>query len=204
MRMLRLGLFLAGSLLASQARSEEPTYENFGERFIVQYCASCHHSSRPEDDRHGAPLDVNFDNLEMIRNWIFEIYDVATGDEPTMPPSNGIWDWDRELLEEWILSEMAGQGIENLPPQEGLRDPMRGSQWYERMNMIVSKPRDFEDNERNIHILGLAKFTGKQNVLEEEVNIRRETDGTVYMTSHKQRKDGVRANPFVELVFDPE
>lgn len=43
------------------------TYDNFGEDFFLNYCTSCHSSSVPEAERHGAPLLINLDTPEDIQ-----------------------------------------------------------------------------------------------------------------------------------------
>ncbi len=39
------------------------TYNNFGERFMADYCLQCHLSTLPRSQRNGAPLFHDFDSL---------------------------------------------------------------------------------------------------------------------------------------------
>lgn len=199
-RLIVAALFL--SVTAPGSMAEKPTYENFGEIFITQYCTSCHHSTRTPDERHGAPEGIDFDNLELVYEFIDQIYDMATGPNPEMPPANGVWPWDRELLEEWLLSGAPGEGVEHLPVLD-LPSPKAESLWYERLKMEVNRPNGMAANQRKVHLFGLQHFTGKQNVLEETFEIERQPDGSVVMLSRRNRRDNNPTSPFIKYEYDP-
>jgi len=202
-----IGVLLPGvaaiSLSAVTTSAETPpTYENFGERFFTKYCTSCHHTTRGPDERHGAFDDVNFDNLDFIRENLDLIENEALGSSPSMPPGDGVWPWDRDLLSQWILAGAPGEGQENLPVQN-LPEISDVSLWYERMNFEVSRSNGMPVNERMVEIVGRSHFTGKQNILEEDIEIRREPDGSTVMLSQRRRKDGLPSNQFIKSIYDP-
>ena len=100
-----------GVLLALAACSDEPrpvecttsplTYDNFGEPFVLDWCRGCHSSALPAGMRQLAPLDVNFDTRDDVRDWSPRILAVA-GTSRIMPPAGGPSDHERELLVEWL------------------------------------------------------------------------------------------------------
>jgi uncharacterized membrane protein len=51
--------------------ADRPTYDNFGREFMETYCTSCHSAAAP--DRHGAPLDQNYDSEADVRQHAIEI-----------------------------------------------------------------------------------------------------------------------------------
>lgn len=76
------------------------TWENFGAGFFTQECQSCHASESPE--RNGAPDVVTFDSEEEVLAQVALVLEVATGEEPTMPPEGGVREEDRYMLEAWL------------------------------------------------------------------------------------------------------
>jgi uncharacterized membrane protein len=76
------------------------TWDSFGRGFLTQHCDVCHAATSP--DRHDAPADVSFDTEDDVRTWRDEILVRATGDAPTMPPTGGVSEDDRFLLESWL------------------------------------------------------------------------------------------------------
>ena len=79
------------------------TYENFGEAFMVSYCVNCHSSEVEDDDRLGAPENINLDSYENITTHRRSILKTAAQKRnPTMPPSRHISLEERELLSEWL------------------------------------------------------------------------------------------------------
>jgi uncharacterized membrane protein len=76
-------------------------YDNFGSPFIVNWCRSCHSVDLPPDMRQDAPDDINFDTLDEIRAWSFQIK-LTTGEGDTMPPAGGPSANERAMLVEWL------------------------------------------------------------------------------------------------------
>lgn len=76
------------------------TWANFGNGFLIENCQGCHASTAA--DRHDAPEEVCFDTVEQAWSWASQILALATGDEPTMPPTGGVFDDDRQRLEYWL------------------------------------------------------------------------------------------------------
>ncbi|MGE0397255.1 MAG: hypothetical protein AB7T06_11085 [Kofleriaceae bacterium] len=78
------------------------TYDNFGELFMLDWCRGCHSSALPEGMRQDAPLALDFEDLETIRELAPMIAAKATGPMPVMPPAAGPSDDERALLAEWL------------------------------------------------------------------------------------------------------
>lgn len=76
------------------------TYANFGEGFMTQNCQSCHASTA--SNRNGAPDQVVFDTLDDVLGQADRILARSVGDDATMPPSGGVSEDDRYLLEVWL------------------------------------------------------------------------------------------------------
>jgi len=47
--------------------TDPPTYTSFGESFFATYCLRCHSQTRTGDDRHGAPVTIDFDTRSLVR-----------------------------------------------------------------------------------------------------------------------------------------
>lgn len=82
------------------------TYDNFGKGFVTEACQPCHASTTL--DRHDAPDNIVFDTEQQVWIWSGTILEVATGEEPTMPPEGGVSDDDRYLLEVWLTCDEPG------------------------------------------------------------------------------------------------
>ncbi len=76
------------------------TYESFGQGFLEESCQPCHSSSSA--NRYGAPEAIFFDTREVVFEQLDEIYRVTLSEAADMPPSGGITELDRELLELWL------------------------------------------------------------------------------------------------------
>src|SRR5512143_1177587 len=90
---------------ASQSDACEQSYlryDNFGEPFILNWCHGCHSSSLAAAQRQKAPMTVNFDTVDDVRNFADRIDTVATSSTPTMPPAGGPSSEERAMLREWI------------------------------------------------------------------------------------------------------
>ena len=77
MRLVLLSLLLAACTnsapppTATRTLCPEPdpdtlTWENFGQKFMADYCTSCHASTLPHAQRNGAPLYHDFDTLRGV------------------------------------------------------------------------------------------------------------------------------------------
>lgn len=78
------------------------TYENFGGPFMLSYCTTCHASMLPADMRQGSPIEVNFDDIEDIRDQADRIWIRAADQNQTMPPVGPPSDEERARLGEWL------------------------------------------------------------------------------------------------------
>ena len=76
------------------------SYENFGQGFLSENCQACH--ALRSSDRHGAPLDVNFDSRNDVHRLAARILDRAGGRAPSMPPGGGVADEQRRKIEIWL------------------------------------------------------------------------------------------------------
>ena len=84
----------------------ELTYENFGKKFMQDYCLSCH--SMDSKNRNGAPDDHNFDTLgdvDLVRAHIDQY--AGSGPQATntkMPPAGNPApsEEERKKLSEWL------------------------------------------------------------------------------------------------------
>jgi uncharacterized membrane protein len=47
--------------------TDPPTYANFGQAFMQTYCLGCHSQLKLGDDRHGAPVTIDFDTRSLVR-----------------------------------------------------------------------------------------------------------------------------------------
>ena len=77
-------------------------WDNFGQGFLRENCASCHAATVKGDARNDAPPDVTFDTKEQVWAWALAILSMATGDDPLMPPDGGPSDDDRTRLYWWL------------------------------------------------------------------------------------------------------
>lgn len=78
------------------------TVINFGAPFMLTHCTGCHHSSLDKDERAGAPLGVDFDDLAYVRDQAAQIWARAADQNMTMPPLGGPAQDERTRLGEWL------------------------------------------------------------------------------------------------------
>jgi len=67
------------------------TWDNFGQKFMADYCTACHSSTLPHAQRNGAPLYHDFDTLRGVLQ-VADHIDEYAGSGPAahntaMPPS---------------------------------------------------------------------------------------------------------------------
>lgn len=135
MRIVLLGLLLAACSSSSTGTPTEavcptpdpgtPTWEDFGMKFMADYCTDCHSSTLSHSQRNGAPLYHDFDTIDDVLNFPDHI-DEQAGAGPAatnteMPPKRcpstpgGSLDRDcpqptqaeREKLSVWLACEIA-------------------------------------------------------------------------------------------------
>jgi len=82
------------------------TWDSFGKGFITGTCQTCHASTAT--DRHGAPEAVVFDTEADVLAQAALVLEVATGDDPRMPPEGGVSDDDRARLAWWLTCPADG------------------------------------------------------------------------------------------------
>lgn len=78
------------------------TYENFGGPFMLNFCTGCHQSMLPADMRQDSPIEVNFDDIDDVREWSDRIWARAADQNLTMPPVGPPSDEERMRLGEWL------------------------------------------------------------------------------------------------------
>ena len=78
------------------------TYENFGRPFLLSWCTGCHSSELTNAQRGDSPEDLSFDDPNMFRPYLLEMYDVAADDNIEMPPVGGPGLDERRLFGEWL------------------------------------------------------------------------------------------------------
>lgn len=78
------------------------SYESFGGPFLLDWCTGCHAAGLPDGSRQGAPLGVDFDDLEAARKHAARIWARAADGNATMPPVGGPDEEERTRLGEWL------------------------------------------------------------------------------------------------------
>ena len=96
-----------------QAFSERPCpvdnaleYEGFAAQFFQTYCQRCHSEAIVGMQRQGAPLGLNFDNVDSIRSLKEIIWNIAADSHTIMPPAAPVPTPDeRRQLGEWLACD---------------------------------------------------------------------------------------------------
>lgn len=78
------------------------TYENFGWPHMLTFCTGCHSAGLPADMRQGAPIEVNFADIEDVRAQAERIWVRAGDHNASMPPVGPADEEERRLLGEWL------------------------------------------------------------------------------------------------------
>lgn len=78
------------------------TYENFGWPHMLTFCTGCHSSMLPADMRQGAPIEVNFESVQDVRQQAGRIWARSGDQHLSMPPVGPAADQERVLLGEWL------------------------------------------------------------------------------------------------------
>ena len=96
--------FRDGGVLADRVCPPDSflSYANFGAGFMSQYCTGCHSVDVPMAQRHDAPLGVDFETLDKVREHMEFIYVDAADFYDKMPPAGGPKVEDRMRLGEWL------------------------------------------------------------------------------------------------------
>ena len=79
-----------------------PTWENFGEGFVMNHCRGCHGPALEAGRRTGAPVGVDFATHAHVLGGIDRFEARAASEQPTMPPGGGPDEVELELLRRWI------------------------------------------------------------------------------------------------------
>lgn len=85
-----------------EACETELSYANFGEPYFLDWCRGCHSAGLAEGQRGGAPIGLDFEDVETIRELAPLIAVKATGAMPVMPPAAGPGEDERALLAAWL------------------------------------------------------------------------------------------------------
>jgi uncharacterized membrane protein len=83
------------------------SYENFGRSFMESHCLRCHSRVLTGAARRGAPVGMDFDTLERVRSYAFDIDNAAAagpgGANTQMPPDTPKpTAAERQRLGEWL------------------------------------------------------------------------------------------------------
>jgi len=76
--------------------------QNFGMPLMLTHCNGCHSASLPESMRQDAPLGIDFDTIEDVREHAERIYARAADNSETMPPVGGPTSEERVWLGDWL------------------------------------------------------------------------------------------------------
>jgi len=96
-------------------REPKLTYENFGRGYMNKWCTGCHAEELRENQRNGAPADVNLDTFELVMQHADRIQ-VRSVDSTTMPPAAAPSEAETQALGEWLRCDVfpsinrAGEG----------------------------------------------------------------------------------------------
>ena len=82
-------------------------YDNFGKRFMDQYCAGCHSWLHPDEhvNRNDAPGIVNFDTYAGVLEYADRVW-IRSVDFGDMPPGGGPTTEEMERFTEWMQCEV--------------------------------------------------------------------------------------------------
>ncbi len=95
--------------LTDTATCTELTWEDFGEGTMTTWCTPCHASTVTGTDRQGAPVGIDLDTVEGVREWAAVIAAVATDESASMPPIGGPSPTERSDLAEWLACGAPGE-----------------------------------------------------------------------------------------------
>ncbi len=79
-----------------------PTWENFGDGFVRNYCRGCHGPKLPPSKRTGAPVGIDFATHAHVTQRLDRFETRAASERPDMPPGGGPDPAELELLRRWI------------------------------------------------------------------------------------------------------
>ena len=104
-----LGVFIAAQWLTSPVMAEDCkfTYENFGKKFMDDYCIKCHTDQKKSKlKRNFAPVGKDFNRPEIIKPQVKRIL-FETVENTYMPPSLGKKpsSEERQNLKQWLKCE---------------------------------------------------------------------------------------------------
>ena len=90
------------------ATEECGTWASVGEPFALTWCTSCHSSALPEGLRYSAPVGLDFDTLDAVREHAEVVATAALGDSPRMPPAGGVPAAERARMAAWLACGAPG------------------------------------------------------------------------------------------------
>ncbi len=90
------------------AAAECGTWASVGEPFALTWCTSCHSSTLPEGLRYSAPVGLDFDTLDAVREHAEVVATAALGDSPRMPPAGGVPAAERARMAAWLACGAPG------------------------------------------------------------------------------------------------
>lgn len=169
---------------ADTAAADCGTWEDIGHPFVLSWCTACHASALPEGLRAGAPVGVDLDTLDGVREWSDRVAARALVDLPTMPTGGGPTAAERAAVRDWLACGAPGEGTRITPGEApaGLSDAgVAGLFVEEEGGEIVS-----ELTEGNLPVLTF-RFT-------------RDDDGTGAWLGWSRYADGARVEA---ASFDP-
>jgi uncharacterized membrane protein len=98
-------LAACGSSRACRNQNQAPSYANDIQGLVAAKCEVCHGAAVKGADRHGAPVEINYDTYDLLKE---QTVDPMASDLEghTMPPLNlGATDLtssERDLLLQWV------------------------------------------------------------------------------------------------------
>lgn len=200
-------VFLLAPITAAVAQSTL-TYENWAQGFFTQNCLGCHHSKLVGENRFGAPPNINFDSLPLIRQFAGLIRVVATEEGAYMPPAGVTWWWDRVSLKEWLDADLPGNQ-DSLSPVPVTKKTISLS--YTSGYMSFSNPIEDVFNHRYFGFYPDHKEDFPGTIIERYAEIVREDNGLVVLKNlewYERDKDWSKTstrmidyNPPIPLLF---
>ena len=78
------------------------SWEHFGQGFILNYCIGCHSVNYEENDRFGAPLNIDFNTHRQVLLYRTRILSQLQREPPTMPPDKVVEKEDLKRMIQWL------------------------------------------------------------------------------------------------------
>ncbi|MEZ4741217.1 MAG: hypothetical protein R3B45_02020 [Bdellovibrionota bacterium] len=78
------------------------SYKNFGNAFLLDHCTTCHSSEINNNERLNAPIEMNFDSIELVQIWRANILEVMQKKENSMPPTYELNQEEKDNFINWL------------------------------------------------------------------------------------------------------